>query len=246
MIGLRLIIIYFVLYPVSPLYSQLLKGVKSDIKFSDTIVNQEYGIQYFDKYSKINGFQQVRYCKNYPCQGWLEDYYENGQLLHKGFYNEGVLNNYKNYFSDGSIEREAKTINLNKMEITTYYQGKGVRTKSYFTEGNLLKYEEYFENGQLEYLEETHKSMTYYLQTKSFFSSGKLESSLQLTDPKKLFFIKIEYFENGNLKEKGNLYYNKSHHDYNKTGKWQYFTEYGKLNSEITYENGQIVKTVNH
>jgi antitoxin component YwqK of YwqJK toxin-antitoxin module len=242
----KLFLLQILVLIINPCFSQLLKGFKSELKFRDTIVDPDYGIRYFDKYSKISGDNQVRYCKNYACQGWVEDYYTSDQLMHRGFYNEGILNIFKNYFPDGSLERELKNTSLNKSELTTYYPGKGIRTKSYFSDGNLLKYEEYFENGQLEYLEETHKSMTYYIQTLSYFNNGTPQSTLMLTDPKKLFFSKVEYFENGNPKEKGNLFYNRAHHDYYKTGKWLYYNESGKLTSEVIFENGHITKTINH
>jgi antitoxin component YwqK of YwqJK toxin-antitoxin module len=109
-----------------------------------------------------------------------------------------------------------------------------------------LIYEEYYADGQLEYFEENHKSFEYYITTKSHYSNGVLETLLELTNPKKVTFQKTEYYENGNVREQGALFFNKNNLDYYKSGKWSYFEDTGKLSYETFYENGKSIKTVNH
>ncbi|HET6243060.1 MAG: hypothetical protein H0V01_09320 [Bacteroidetes bacterium] len=222
------------------------KKPEDTVRYSDTVVNINYGVRMFDKYNNILGGDSIRNCRNYACQGWVEDFYENGKTLHKGFYIEGILNSYKNFYPDGTLEREFKNKSLVKSELTTYHPNGNIRTKGVFVEGSSLIYEEYYETGQLEYMEENHKSMEYYVSTKSFYSTGTQESILLLTNPKKLTFSKVEYHENGTIREQGELFFNKNNMDYYKSGKWSYFDETSKLTHETLYENGKSIKTINY
>lgn len=216
------------------------------VKYNDSVIDINYGIRIYEKYNNSLGGDSVRNCRNYACQGWVEDFYENGQVLHKGFYNEGALNSYKNFYPNGTVEREFKNKSLIRSELTTYHPNGNIRTKGVFIEGSPLTYEEYYDDGQLEYLEENHKSFEYYITTKSYYKNGTTESLLELTNPKKLTFQKVEYYENGNVREKGDLFFNKENMDYYKSGKWSYFDEAGKLSYVTLYENGKSVKTINY
>ena len=48
--------------------------------------------------------------KVYAVNGWKEDHYSTGELLHKGYYIEGQLKVYKNFYPNGNIERNFKAI----------------------------------------------------------------------------------------------------------------------------------------
>src|ERR1700761_8863869 len=59
---------------------------------SSDVVDSAYGITLFDKMAPSLGGDSVRYDKKgYSAQGWQEDYYMSGKLLHKGFYVDGEL-----------------------------------------------------------------------------------------------------------------------------------------------------------
>jgi antitoxin component YwqK of YwqJK toxin-antitoxin module len=217
------------------------------VKYPESIIDPDYGIRIYEKFNPLMGGDSVRNCKGYACQGWVDDLYESGTLIHKGFYNEGQLNIYKNFYPTGALEREFKNLSINKCELTTYYPNGQVRTKgTYVDGGNPLKYEEYYANGQLEYIEENHKSMQYYIMTESYYENGKPESILKLVDPKKLVFTKVEYWDNGNVREEGKLFFNKGQQDYYKVDKWSFYDEVGRITHEIFYENGKSIKTKNY
>jgi antitoxin component YwqK of YwqJK toxin-antitoxin module len=227
-------------------YGQTVFKKEQSPRFSETVVDPDNGVILFEKFNKLLAGDSIRHCKNYACQGWVEDYYENEKLLHRGYYIEGQLSIYKNYYPDGTLEREFKSTSLTKCELTTYHPNGKVKIKAIYSNGSPLKYEEYYENGQLEYLEENHKSLLYYITTQSYYENGSPESLFHLTDPKKLFFSKAEFFENGNKREEGTLIFSKSHEEYIKTGKWSYYDESGKLTHESIFENGRIIKTNNY
>ena len=52
----------------------------------------------------------VRMENGYAVNNWKEDFYDDGTLLHRGYYIDGQLKVYKNYYPNGQIEREFKNI----------------------------------------------------------------------------------------------------------------------------------------
>lgn len=222
------------------------KPVEDKVKYTDSIIDPYKGIIMYAKLTYMLGGDSIRNCNGYACQSWLEDFYENGQMLHRGYYVDGQLKIYKNYYPDGTLERQFKNVDLYKCELITNYPNGQNRTVGLYVDGSALKYEEYNPDGTLSYYEEYHKSMDYYISNKSYFENGKPESILLLTNPKKLEFSKKEYYENGNLKEEGTLFFDKSNFDYYKSDKWLFYNEDGKLANESFYENGKKIKENNY
>jgi antitoxin component YwqK of YwqJK toxin-antitoxin module len=216
------------------------------ITISDTVINEDYGILYYEQYNQLIGGSQKRFCKTNTCNGAIEDTYPNGNIIHKGYYVEGVLKQYKNYYPDGTLERDFKITSLAKCELSTFHKNGKLRSRGFYHNGKIYIYEEFFENGNPEYYEEYDKSFIYYTLTKSYFENGKPESVLQITDTKKLFFEKREFFENGQVKEQGKLIFNKSYQDYQKHGIWLYYDEGGKIINETDYLNGKITLSRNY
>ena len=75
---------------------------------------------------------------------------------------------------------------------------------------------------------------------KFFFPDGSPESLLELSDPKKKIYTSKEYYDNGNLKEQGQLVYKSEAGDYMKEGKWLVYDENGKLVAEQLYAKGEM------
>ena len=232
--------LFVISFSIANTFSQnkgIQKSLNIKIKYSESVIDPDYGIMMYTKLTAMLDGDSVRYCNGYACQSWVQDYYENDQLLHKGYYVDGQLKIYKNYYPNGTIERQFKIIDLSKCELITNHPDGKIRTKGIYVDGAALQYEEYYSNGDLGYIEESHKSLEYYINTRSYFENGKPESILQLTDPKKIIYNKMEYYENGNIKEEGKIFFNKSSLDYYKTDKWLFYGDSGKLESESIYEN---------
>lgn len=242
-----LILLFIIICPANSFPQGLFqKPLETKVKYTESVIDPDYGIMMYTRLTIMLGGDSVRYCNGYACQSWIEDHYENGQLLHKGYYMEGQLKIYKNYYPDGAIERQFRNTDLSKCELITHYPDGKLRTKGVYINGSALQYEEYYANGSPGYYEESHKSLDYYINTRSYFENGKPESILQLIDPKKMIYNKMEYYENGNIKEEGKLFFNKSSLDYYKADKWLFYNENGKLVNESFYENGKKIKENNY
>ena len=129
--------------------------------------------------------------------------------------------------------------------MTVYHKDGKIRSSIKYTDGNPVKWEDYFSNGKMEYYEEYNKKGLYVAQ-KSFFENGQPQEILELTDKKKLLYSKKEYFENGKIKSDGETVYNADLLDYQRSGKWSYFDESGKLVKEEFYVGGKVNEEKNY
>lgn len=211
----------------------------------EEITDSKYGINIYDKLNARIGGDSTRNCKGYACEGWVADFYTNGNVLHKGYYVEGQLKIYQNFYVSGQMEREFKVVDDYKCAMTVYHKDGKIKSSIRYVDGNPVKWEDFFPNGQLEYYEEYAKK-GYYVAQKSFFESGQAHEILELVNKKKLLYSKKEYFENGKIKTEGETVYNEDMLDYQRSGKWSYFDESGKLVKEEMYVNGKVNEEKNY
>jgi antitoxin component YwqK of YwqJK toxin-antitoxin module len=210
------------------------------------IYDADYGIKFYDRLNFLLGGDSVRYDqqKGYAANGWREDYYENGQLLHKGYYQEGQLKIYKNFFDNGQLERNfIIKPNPSLYSMKVYYKDGKPRAEIDYVKGNPQKSQEWYPNGQLEYIEEYDKDCEYFIQNKTYQENGSPTMTLELTDEKRKIYAKKEYHSNGKVKEEGNIHYDKLIDDYRKEGKWNVYDETGKLIEVDTYVKGELSNT---
>ena len=240
-IMLKKVFPYFFLFFVFNLlflisFSQVKRGETEE--FED-IYDSAYGINIYDALNMGIGGDSVRNDgKGYAAQGWMEDFYPNGQTLHKGFYIDGQQKAYKNYFPNGQLEREFRMTDLSKSAMNVFYQDGKQRSIIVYSGSNVIKEEDYYASGQLEYVEEYDKRGEYYLQRKFYSPNGKPTSLLELSDPKRKIYSSKEYYDNGNLKEEGPMIYNAGLGDYQKNGKWKFYDESGGLKEEKSFAKG--------
>lgn len=213
-----------------------------DVYEPDSVVDPTYGIQMYDPLNVRLGGDSIRNCNGYACTGYVEDYYSNGQLLHKGYYVDGQLTNYKNYYPNGNKERYYRHIDLNKSKLSLYYSDGVLKSEIVYFDKNPVKWEDYYPSGKLEYEEVYDKSYEYYKKKNSYFKDGTPKSILELDNKKKLLYIKQEYFENGQVKMEGQIRYNQAIYDYQKIGKWKIYNKDGKLIKEQKWLDGKLEK----
>ena len=217
-------------------FSQVKKGDTHEFK---DVYDSAYGINVYEALNMNTGGDSTRNdVKGYALQGWMEDYYPNGQVLHKGYYIDGQLKAYKNFYPSGQVEREFKMVDLSKCGMNVFYDDGKTRSIITYLTKNAIKEEDYFNTGQLQYIEEYDKHCIYYLQRKFYSQSGKPTSLLELVDTKKLVYTSKEYYDNGNIKEEGQLIFNEGMGDYQKNGKWKFYKEGGGLKEEKTFSKG--------
>jgi antitoxin component YwqK of YwqJK toxin-antitoxin module len=204
------------------------------------ILDPDYGIKKYDKLNFWVGGDSVRNTnKGYACQGWYEDNYTNGKLLHRGYYVDGQLKIYRNYFDNGQLEREFKITDLKRAIMKIYYKdGKQKADIEYYGNSVLIE-QDYYSNGHVKYAEEHTKNMENLVQMNSFAEDGKPQSLFELTDKKKKLYYKKEYYENGTIKEEGPMKYSTDVLDYRKEGTWKFYDETGNLKSTDNFVNGQ-------
>lgn len=208
------------------------------------VTDSVYGINKYERLNAVLGGDSIRYdVKGFSALGWYKDYYVNGKLLHKGFYNDGQLKIYKNYWDNDTLEREFRVSELNRYNMKIYYRNGQLKSEIDYVKSNPVKQVDYYPNGQIEFIEEYNKSMEYYLQNKTFYENGFPQTLLELIDNRKKIYLKREYFPNGKLKEEGELKFNISVQDYRKEGKWISYNEEGKPIEEDYFINGDLNKT---
>jgi antitoxin component YwqK of YwqJK toxin-antitoxin module len=217
-------------------YAQVKKGDTHEFK---AVYDSTYGINVYEALNMNTGGDSTRNdAKGYALQGWMEDYYPDGKVLHKGYYIDGQLKAYKNFYPNGQVEREFKMMDLSRSGLNVFYDDGKTRSIITYVTAKAIKEEDYFNSGQMQYIEEYDKRCVYYLQRKFYSPSGKPTSTLELTDTKKMVYASKEYYDNGNIKEEGQLIFNESMGDYQKNGLWKFYNENGSIKEQKTFSKG--------
>jgi hypothetical protein len=214
-------------------YGQVTPNLKDQIKkdngYSEDVVDDIYGITIYEKLNPMLDGDSTRMCDGYACNGWVIDKYESGGNLHKGYYIDGQLKVYKNFYPDGSVERDFKSQNTFMATMKMFYKGGTLKSEVKYVEAAPLIWSDYFDNGQLEYYEEFHKSFDYHIAKRSYFKDGKPESLFEMINKKKLEYTQNDFYSLGAKKLEGALIYDKKIYDYRKIGTWKFYAESGSL-----------------
>ncbi len=216
------------------------KKIYHDTYVPEAVIDEKYGIVMYEKLNMMLGGDTVRNDKNgYAANGFLQDFYTSGQLLHKGFYVDGQLKIYKNYYPNGEVERNFRMVDLKKSKMDIYYKDGTIKSKIVYMGNESLKWEDYYPNGLLEFIEVYDKNIQYYVEKGNFYEDGSPENTLVLDNKKKLFYTQTYFYENGQIKEVGQVKYDKTMFDYTKLGTWVKYDKDGVATKEIKYVNGE-------
>ncbi len=234
-------LLFLILFCTGHLFSQIQKGIKVS---TDGLIDSIYGIKKYERLNFSLGGDSVRYDKKgYSVQGWWEDYYENGNVLHKGYYVDGQLKNYKNFYINGHLERSYRQTNIGKSEMTIYYDTDTLKSKVFYVGESAQKWIDFFPNGKLSFIEEFDKKAEKLIQRKFFNEMGIPQSLIEVIDERKQIYAQKEYHENGRLKEEGKIFMSGMSGDFQKEELWKYYDEKGKLIREEIYNNGELIST---
>ncbi len=227
-------------YVFAQFFGQIPQATKYN---ASKVIDPVYGIKMYDKLNFSIGGDSVRNDKKgYACQGWMQDTYENGAIIHKGYYEDGHLTTYKNFYENGAVERSFKQIDYKRGSMEVYYPNGNKKSVVVYYEGTPQLWTDYYSNGNIEYTEESSKKMEYLIMRKSFTEDGKSQEIFELIDPKKKLYVKKEYYENGNIKAEGTMKYNPSAMDYQKDGIWKEYDETGKMKEENWVNGERLLK----
>ena len=208
---------------------------------SADVVDSAYGITIFDKMAPSLGGDSVRYDKKgYSSQGWMEDYYISGKLLHKGFYVDGQLRAFKNYYENDQIERAFRMIDFKHSEVIVYYPDGKLKSQVLYYDKAPQKEVDYYHNGNVDMVEENFGNNDYLIKRNSFFENGYAETIFELLDKKKKTYTHKDFYENGKIKEEGTLKFYKDRNDYLKEDEWKKYNEQGELKKTEQYQMGEL------
>ena len=210
------------------------------VTYPDSIADPDLGVDIYEPLNMLLAADSVRLCDGYDCEGWITDYYTNGNIIHKGFYVDGQLKVYKNYYPDGTLERDFSTVDNYRCQVTLYYPNGEKKSFVKYLHGTALVWTDYFEDGKMKYYEEFHKSLSYHIAKKSFYASGQTEDELVLIHKKKLNYDKNTYYNDGTMSVDGEMKFDESTYDYLKIGTWKYYDESGQIKKQLTYNNGRV------
>lgn len=211
------------------------------------IYDSTYGIQLFDKYNATLGGDSVRKStEGYLCNGWVQDHYATGAMLHKGFYADGQVTLYTNYYPNGQVERTFKAVTERKAEMQKYYPDGKVRSQVQYYDGNAISYHDFYDNGNPEYVEEYDKKHERLLQRCSYYKDGKpLSLFVPVSDKKPVHYMHTEYYPGGTqIKEQYEMVYSDNALDYVKDGEDKSYDKNGNLTSDILYSGGNETRTI--
>ncbi len=207
------------------------------------VIDSIYGVEMYRPLNKKLEGDSVRDCGDYACDSWVKDYYNNGNLLHKGYYVEGQLKLYKNYYPDGTLEREFKPKTTVKSILKKYYPNGQLKSEAIFLGKVSKEWTDYYRNGQVKYHEKYDKGINYYLKKESYQKDGTPQEIFRITDENDLRFVQKEFHKNGKKKVEGTLYYDEDMFDMRRDGKWKYYDKEGNLVKEEEYVDGELTNT---
>ena len=205
------------------------------IKYSKDLVDPVYGITIYEPLNLYIHNDSTRTENGYSVNGWKEDHYDDGQLLHKGYYINGELKVYKNYFPDGTLERNFKAIDNFRSKVAIYYPSGTIKSKVSYSHDFAMEWSDYFENEKIEYYEKYNKDKVSHETKVSYYNTGSVKDELILDNKKKKLYIFHEYHPNGNLKLKGHMKFDESNYDYFKYGTWYHYNEEGSEDKKDHY-----------
>lgn len=223
------------------------KSLGSQVHTFSSVYDSTYGIEVYDKLNPITeGDSTRRISKTELCNSEVQDYYPDGKLLHKGFYVDGKLTLYTNYYPNGTTEREFKLVTERKNEMKKYFMDGKLKSEKLYFEGTTISWKDYYENGQLSYEEEYTKDDHKLLKRFSYFNDGKPELIFQPVDSDKhgLRYSHREFYSNGKIKEEFQMLYNSDSSDFIKDGDDKEYDENGTLTAENNYLSGSLNETI--
>jgi len=203
--------------------------------YTPEILDSVDGLMLYEPLNMILWGDSTRIEKGYAVSGWISDYYNDGKLLHKGYYIDGQLKVYKNYFPNGNIERSFSNIDNTTYKMTIFYSS-GIKKRSRIFHNKFIVEQTDYNNKGIVLNKETYsKDNNILLIRTKFFNDGSIKEEIKIKNPDKMSYTSTNYYNSGNVEFSGKLNYNSVNEDYIKVGKWNYYKEDGKLEKSKKY-----------
>ena len=197
--------------------------------YTEEIVDSVNGIIIYEPLNLYLKSDSTRIEGGYAVNGWKEDHYNNGQLLHRGYYLDGQLKVYKNYYPDGKLERSFKNYETYKSKEILNYPSGEIKKLSYYLNNFAIEKIHYNINGKIKYHVKFNEDLVSFEKEIKYYENGNKKKEQLLNNEKKKTYFFIEYFMDGSTKTKGQLKFNIDSKDYDKFGKWIYYNSNGEI-----------------
>jgi antitoxin component YwqK of YwqJK toxin-antitoxin module len=208
------------------------------------VMDSAYGIIMYNSLIGSLGGDSVRYNeKQQPVQGQVTDYYDNGQVLHKGTYSNGKLVSFVNYYPSGKKERMFVQPSVSVASLKVYYESMKLRSEVEYRNGSPVKWTDYYPSGQVAYYEEYSSDMVHLVARRSYLENSFPESELVMVNRKMKKYEEKEFFDNGRIHTWGELMFFSSDNDIRKDGLWRTYNTDGQLVLQEIYAKGQVVES---
>lgn len=186
-------------------------------------------ISFYNKFTPALSGDSLRLFPNgEKWQGWKEDFYKNGNLLHKGFYKDGQLELFKNFWENGKIERVMAVIDSTHSNLEVYYDSGNQRRQVVYYKAKIKRLSVFYPNNLLKQTEEYDEGTGMLLKKKTWFANGQIASELVLQDLKSKKYKLTSYHSNGKLAETGIQYPSKKGEGFVRSGNWTIQDSTGK------------------
>ncbi len=211
----------------------------------EEVESMEYGIILYDQYANFNPEPKIRKKANgEPVNGKVEDLSSNNLLIHKGYYQDGKLRGYTNYFPNESTEREYKYKADGVGDLYVFFLNGYTRSVQKYYNFAVYHWEDYYDNGQLAYVESKGKKtgIPELIQENNY--QGVTVKKIEISDNKNLKYIQTITLGNGKLSEQGELVYIEEIQDFRKDGRWVTYDKTEQVTSEIVYQKGEFKEVI--
>lgn len=223
---------------VSSIRAQRFSDQLPPVKRYDTeeVLDSSGSIRIYDRLIGSIGGDSVRYNRDgYSLVGWCEDFYKSGKLLHRGFYKDGQLISFRNFFENGVCERLVTNPDPLHCVCIVYHNNGNLRSEISYYNGRPQKVTEYYESGLPRYSEENEKGMKYLTRRRSWYSDGTLRYNLELVDLRAGKYQQTNYYGNGQVREEGPLVFVPATSQYLRDGQWLSYDANGKNKQTKNY-----------
>lgn len=210
----------------------------------EQVEDPDQGIVLYNQYaSGMNDRGEVRQdAEKHVLSGWQEDFYTNGKKLHKGFYENGSLVKFENFYPNNQLERRYKGKIDEAIELKVYYTNGTLREEYKWKNGRVSERHKFFSDGSEELVYETTKSGLLKVE-QHFQKNGVMIKQIQLLDEVRRKYQSLTWTSKDNpieridyiLDEKGN----KIRH-----GTYKKFDRNGQLAVHKVYKKGEVTKVV--
>ncbi|MDO8998692.1 MAG: hypothetical protein Q7W45_02925 [Bacteroidota bacterium] len=205
------------------------------------VVDTAEGIKIYNKLIEAIGGDSVTYNKaGYNLQGWNEDYYISGKLLHRGYYIDGKAIVFKNFFENGQCERTVVNPDPLHCNIDVYFENGKQRKLTNYYNGLPQKLYLFYENGLPKYTEENEKEMKYITLKKAWYNNGQIKEAMELSDAKEKKYTQKFFYENGQIKSEGTMILSLDGKSYLKDGVWNFYDSNGKNKRTEKYDANKL------